>query len=799
MAKPTLEKYLNYMGETPRTFGWGALLVYDRFRTNRLLAHEHIERFDKGSWLAPITTSIKTEEGTWTQLNNLMFDKPRLSFVNSNIGGSKARLSMNAISGEILQLHQATGSPNQELTHVSTLDPLTGPTVRMDIDLNNSGNGQVGETGRVTLDLSRGSAYTFEVSNFNDLNDKVGAAMKLKFDERPPEERVWELNTLQRVDGQLNPTSFAVRTHSLARAGNALASSDPDEQEEGAVLVGIAFDGEAAGSFPTQDEDLPYLLPEAVEGEEYSVNFIIGNKVWMTDLVGTLAERFEYISGLRDQPDGSSFINKVGTISFPVPADKKRERHEFRWGAVEELEWPAFTLEGTYQITMQDNALVVEWDAVGESVTWVLGYITDRWHTGRKKGHYRVTNRVRLVPELGSPGDTAGTVKLVLDEGFGPTAGFIKDEDDLESGYTADAAEFLCDPVVTEIQRVVAAKQSELLNAIGLTIDVMRFHGILFRGQEIAAPRTVYVPGDMSLLGTLAPNLTAFAIEPLETTVSAGQTLKFSASPDQVGLHWDVQPLPGDSGAVGTITTSGGVYTAPAVDEIEGGLKRVIVSATSDGNTSRALVTVVSSAISVFPRLMTAQYSDEGTPNRYVLVGGSIEGALTWTMASGSKGELREAQDGEPGLVVPEDKNVRIYEAPTRQPEAGRTIGALMHVDRAQVSHAGETGLMDIVIPWRSQNGWLQAEALDGGAVEVSLWYEGWKVQADKVEPADCIWGVLVGSGKFDEAKGIYSPGDDEGPYVIIAALEKGSSSQPTWAYSVLPMPYFAPAVCKEV
>ncbi|MBF8748349.1 hypothetical protein [Pseudomonas monteilii] len=106
---------------------------------------------------------------------------------------------------------------------------------------------------------------------------------------------------------------------------------------------------------------------------------------------------------------------------------------------------------------------------------------------------------------------------------------------------------------------------------------------------------------------------------------------------------------------------------------------------------------------------------------------------------------------------------------------------------------------MDIVIPWRSQNGWLQAEALDGGAVEVSLWYEGWKVQADKVEPADCIWGVLVGSGKFDEAKGIYSPGDDEGPYVIIAALEKGSSSQPTWAYSVLPMPYFAPAVCKEV
>ncbi len=799
MAKPTLEKYLEYMSETPRTFGWGALLVYDRFRTNRLLAHEHIERFDRGSWLAPITTSVKNEEGSWTQLNDLTFDKPRLSFVNSSISGSKARLSMNAIAGEILQLRQAIGNPNQEITSVSTVDPLTGPTVRMDIDLNNSEDGQVGETGRVTLDLSKGSAYTFEVSNFNDVNDKVGTAMKLKFQERPTEERVWELNTLQRVEGQLNPTSFAVRTHSLARAGNTFASSDPEEQEEGAVLVGIAFDKDTIGLFPTMDSYLPYLLPEAAEGEEYSLNFIIGNKVWMSDLVGTLAKNFEYISDLRDEPDGNSFIDKVGTISIPVPADEKKERHEFNWGAVEELKWPAFTIKGSYQIAMQDNALVIEWEAVSESVTWVLGYITDRWHTGREKGHYRVTNRIRLVPELGSQGNSAGTVKLVLDEGFGPTAGFIRDGDGLESYYTADAAEFLCDPVITEIQRVVAAKQRDLLNTIGMTIDVMRFHGMLFRGQEIAAPRTIYVPGDMSLLGSLAPNLTAFAIEPLETTVFSGQILEFSASPAQRNLRWDVEPLPGESGGVGTITPSGGVYTAPAVDEIEGGLKRVIVSATSDGNTSRALVTVVSHAISVFPRLMTAQYSDEGKTNRYVMVGGSIGGALTWAMASGSKGSLREAQDEEPGLVVPEDKNVRIYEAPTRQPGEGRTIGALMHMDRAVVSHAEDTRVMDIIIPWRPQTGWLQAEALDGGAVALSLWYDGWKVQADKVEPADCIWGKLVGSGELDEATGIYTPGDDEGPYIIIAALEKGSSSQPTWAYSALPMPYFAPAACKEV
>ncbi|MFK0035701.1 hypothetical protein [Pseudomonas monteilii] len=132
MARPTFEKYMKYLRAEPRTLGWGALLVYDRFRTNRLLAQEHIQRFDDSEWLPPVNFRASTENGSWTEVRDLVMDKPRLSFANSNIASSKARLSMNVIGGVITQLRQLPGSDQMELVSYTVLNPLGGPTVRMD-------------------------------------------------------------------------------------------------------------------------------------------------------------------------------------------------------------------------------------------------------------------------------------------------------------------------------------------------------------------------------------------------------------------------------------------------------------------------------------------------------------------------------------------------------------------------------------------------------------------------------------------------------------------------------------------
>ncbi|MFJ3073234.1 hypothetical protein, partial [Pseudomonas sp. NPDC087029] len=40
----SLEEYLRRMGEKPWTFGWDALVVFDRYKTNVLLMQEYIDR-----------------------------------------------------------------------------------------------------------------------------------------------------------------------------------------------------------------------------------------------------------------------------------------------------------------------------------------------------------------------------------------------------------------------------------------------------------------------------------------------------------------------------------------------------------------------------------------------------------------------------------------------------------------------------------------------------------------------------------------------------------------------------------
>ena len=82
MAKLTLTQYLTYLGTETRTMGWGALLIYDRAKTNALLAQEYIERFDKDQYFPPFNES---DQIAWSDMQDFILDRPRLSFTNSNI------------------------------------------------------------------------------------------------------------------------------------------------------------------------------------------------------------------------------------------------------------------------------------------------------------------------------------------------------------------------------------------------------------------------------------------------------------------------------------------------------------------------------------------------------------------------------------------------------------------------------------------------------------------------------------------------------------------------------------------
>ena len=110
MAKLTLTQYLNYLGTETRTMGWGALLIYDRAKTNALLAQEYIERFDKNQYFPPFNDSEETDQNAWSDMQDFILDRPRLSFTNSNIASSRARLSMKVVGGKYVTLVKPIGT-----------------------------------------------------------------------------------------------------------------------------------------------------------------------------------------------------------------------------------------------------------------------------------------------------------------------------------------------------------------------------------------------------------------------------------------------------------------------------------------------------------------------------------------------------------------------------------------------------------------------------------------------------------------------------------------------------------------
>ncbi|MCY1448449.1 hypothetical protein D9M71_651160 [compost metagenome] len=187
-------------------------------------------------------------------------------------------------------------------------------------------------------------------------------------------------------------------------------------------------------------------------------------------------------------------------------------------------------------------------------------------------------------------------------------------------------------------------------------------------------------------------------------------------------MDWQVKPLKDESADAGTIVD--GVYTPPPAASISGTHKRVIVTATASGNTSSALITVVSNSVAVYPYFLVAQFdSSEPTsgPPRYVLVGGDSKNELTWSMVNGSKGIQRLPEDSDSDLDIPEGKNVRIDVSPKRTPGTPGELEALVHLDRVQVSAGGLAQWIDVIVPWTTATAKIKATQLSEGAWQLAV------------------------------------------------------------------------------
>ncbi|NTY91377.1 hypothetical protein [Pseudomonas putida] len=782
MVRPTLEQYYNYMKQKPRTREWGALLVYDRQKANILLMQEHILRAGTKAWIEPVSGD-KVEGGTVFKLDNFTFGTPVLSFENSNIGASKAALSLPVLSGKITEWRREPGAHLPTLVGISHLNPLTAPGVKMNIKLNDGAGGVVDKDGRVYLDLADSDAYSFEVSQWEELNTKLGEFIEAKLKEIGRGEQIWELNTLKPVQGLLNPTSFGVRTHSLGKAGKPEASTNQADLEEGAIIVGVAFNGAANGGFPIEDGDMPYLLPERQSGVPYSMNIILSDEVWVKNVLNSLLDG---LSGTKYVPREITYQKNAS--GFFTAAEAGAIAIDVEYAVVNRPKVGVqFTIRGDLGklvFSFSPGTIDCTWSFVGDIPNGYLMaiYADGYWH--RSGGPLALDLTASCSFSISMKDGVLILTKgpVTVDGTWGWYDDGEYDEEVLESwGIFKSYVEGL----ITEVFERFEGKLE--------VVDLMRLNGLLFRNGQRSVMDTLSVPGDISMLGELAPILTAFAIDPIEKTLVPEATQKLTLTPEpDAEVKWEVKALPDDPEnpegpeQLGEIVND--IYTAPKADTIAGTFRQVIITATVGDISSSALFTVVPKSVEVRPMLLNALFSLPDQPRRYVLEGGSIEAVLAWTKGAGFKGDLRDPTDAEyDELKIPRGKRVKIYVAPEKDPETDPGLGELMQLDQVLVTGGHHTEVIDITVLWKPASSSTVKVEAQGEALKLVLTDQKWGEPVRDLTPAETTWYVGKGTGIVDKETGIYKSGAEEGDYVIIAGV---SNITENWNYAVVPMPY---------
>ncbi|AFO47355.1 hypothetical protein T1E_1500 [Pseudomonas putida DOT-T1E] len=172
-----------------------------------------------------------------------------------------------------------------------------------------------------------------------------------------------------------------------------------------------------------------------------------------------------------------------------------------------------------------------------------------------------------------------------------------------------------------------------------------------FGGAILAGER--HMPRDIACFGIVAPQLTTFAVTPLEKIVTHGSTLQLATVPAQANVTWSVESVEGSTDDPGHFDQhTHGLYLAPGAAGIEGEFTRVRVTATVPGSgfASSALLTVVKNALQVSPLLSVCQVGDEGVSLKADSV---VEGPLQWRILGASPHGRLAQESGTANRYIP--------------------------------------------------------------------------------------------------------------------------------------------------
>lgn len=782
MAEYNFSELYAWLKEQPRALNWGMISFMDRKKLNLLLLQAYIQRFKTSAYLPPITGSIANGDDRRFALNQFTLDWPRLGFAGMQANDSKAGLKMQVMSGTQLGLRRA--GDDWQVREIRETSPLQGPELSLDLLLANV-PGVVGEEGRVRLDLKESSDFKLEVSSDAGEQRLVGEYFKQKFEVLEDDQRVFPLGQIEAGGNPLlRATSFALRTQARER--------DP-EDDEGAVLALLCYEGDDQGNIPGRD--FRYLIPK---DKAYDATVLFEpTRIMMAQLLESLKGIASDVEFRLVRDDKGKVIGAVASGGKMVISGGERT-HEWdtdpdMWGIVRHMKLTfdvddiVLDMTDAFKVSVNDEAVKVEWTVTGvmgvepkdlNDSTGVIGSSIRKYmdtsdfykHTDDDFiYHFNCSYELEDVDggflkfkglemrEVKAPAPPVGEIKRppqppINDPVYLMIAAllmvlmapvFFVINRMLKDLLTATGSvEF---PSVESILRKAFEKNFQFSQSLTELVDetIKLYFGNALIGQDQFAPR------DIALFGTVNPAVTAFAVDPMEHTLTVASTPKqFNTVPAHPGkLRWACEPVLDTvaSDQIGDINPDTGLYTPPGGEDFDGAFVRVRIHAEhkDTGFKSSALITVVKSRVQINPLAYVTQVN--GTVN---LQAGYLGDASNLRWADPAYGELNAG-----------GKNA-VYTAPAEMPPldpddpeelAAFTVDEIV-LSEAGANSSGQTALVitDSAIkqPMQLRR---EVDPVEGTVKLTAL------INGREQNPANTQWDVKYGSGTVDPATGVYT------------------------------------------
>lgn len=783
------ENLLRWLGERSRRFQWDCVFALDKTKLNNLLSQEYTRRFNTSSYLPPVTGSIPVLNEYKVQVQDLIMDRPRLSFENASLVDSKARLRMAVVGGS--QVHLKKAGMQWSPQRLEWIGPLAGPQLKLDLLLSDV-PGQVDEGGSIELDLSRSDNFEYEIADTDRARELGGDFFKKLFRELPDEQRIWQLGRIaQGGMPMLQPQSFKLRTQ-----GSPVQGTRADEEEgEGAVVGFVRMVGSQEGSIPDANSDFRYLIPEE-QGKDFSatvlldgtrINFaLLLQHVMQIEAFKDLELEFE-----RDATGAVTGMKAVGGTLVIESTDHQRRDYvgvniDGRPVIFEvhcRTHFEPLPLKDLLRLDVTEDGVEMTLSGECRSYTelvslWDSHDLFTKEDFSEPPHERQLTVRAQYVP---SPTD-AGVLELKsfrASAGELPTKPEIPEEPEAfgKAGiagtdwaliwakliYAFWVMDITHGGVFSLVDRSIRAAIGKDLPKGLLTHELIQqvirlnFGGAVL-GDEIHSPL------DIGVFGRVNPRLTTFSVLPLEPLVKQGGELQFFTQPPRSGLQWKVDALAALSNKTGTIDGNTGLYKAPKASDIEGSFTRVRVTATDPLTdfSSSALVTVVNQSVDVSPLVEVVQARESIT-----LKAGSLQsGQLQWSIIGGqAHGRLSESS-GTRNTYTAADFDL--------------TKGFVY--DQVQVRHAvtGETQTI-CVVTQMSMTAQINVEHMDSSTGRARL-------NTNFGDQFPTTWRVLVGDGNFVGSEYRSDP-NSTSRFALVEALVELNAQTKFQAFLILPLP----------